>query len=130
MFNLFISIHFLQPMKQLTDPLTGETFFPKRQNQKFANSRNRIKFYNKKIIELRSSKSKYDKPLHRNYCILRDLLKVKQEVILHKQFLLGKGYNFTVFTDYKKKGDKLFPAVYGFIVQDIGNEQVKIFANE
>jgi hypothetical protein len=37
----------------MKDPFTNEEFNPKRNNQKFANSKNRIKFHNTRANQLR-----------------------------------------------------------------------------
>jgi hypothetical protein len=116
-------------MFKKTDPLTGEQFVGNNK-QRFACAANRIKYYNNRNIELRKKMNAHNKPLHKNYCILRELMQGKKESSFHKQFLLGKGYCFTVFTNYRKHGDKSYPAVYDYILFDAGNDIIKIISNE
>ena len=83
------------------DLLTGEEFETSRINQKFINPKNRIKYYNEKAKQLRQEKAFINKPLHNNLCILKELLADKNEIVKHKQFLLGKGFSFGVHTQYE-----------------------------
>ena len=68
------------------DLLTNEEFIPKRINQRFANSENRIKYYNNKANELRHYLSYINKPLNQNFKIISQLMENKTEAIFHKEF--------------------------------------------
>lgn len=109
-----------------TDPLTGEVFIALRSNQVFANDENRIRYNNLKAKELRENKSQVDKPLLNNFRILNDLMSGKQEEIYHKQFLLGRGYSFLVFTNYMDYNGKRCLAVYKYIIIPMENDKIKI----
>jgi hypothetical protein len=109
-----------------TDLLTGEKFFPKRRNQRFSVPANRIKYYNNRAAELRSQKSFVDRPLHVNYKILAELMKDKKEETFHKQFLLGKGYDFSKSTHAEKYQDNNHFALYCFIIIPYQNDLFKI----
>lgn len=111
------------------DPLTGEEFIQKKSTQRFAKPENRIKFYNNKFVETRRQLNGFNTPLRRNFCILRKLMDGKKEVSHHKEFLLGQGYCFGVFTNYKMYGGKSYPAVYNYILIDAGNSMLKIINN-
>lgn len=111
---------------QKTDLLTGEQFLPKRRNQRFLSSQNRIKFHNIKAAEIRIAKSFIDKPLHLNYRILNSIMKGKNETFFHKQFLLGKGFYFGVQTHIENYKGKNCIAVYNYIVIPHENDQIKI----
>ncbi|MBK7110274.1 MAG: hypothetical protein IPH61_14430 [Bacteroidetes bacterium] len=108
------------------DPFTNETFLATRSNQVFANDQNRIKFNNLKAKEFRNKRSFVDKPLHTNIRILNELMGGKTEVELHKQFLLGKGYSFEVFTHYIEINKKQYHALYEYAIIPLANEQIKI----
>ncbi len=108
------------------DLLTGEEFETNRINQNFINAKNRTKYYNNKARELRRKTARINKPLHKNLRILNELLVDKSEIILHKQFLLGRGYHFMVFTHYERYGEKTHPSLYQYIIIKMENEQIKI----
>lgn len=109
-----------------TDPFTGEVFIASRSNQLFAKDENRIKYNNLKAKELRNKRSFVDKPLHTNLRILNELMASKTEIVLHRQFLLGKGYTVDVFTHYEEINGKNQHAVYEFVLIPLPNEQIKI----
>lgn len=108
------------------DLFTGELFVPKRINQRFANSFNRISYYNKKANELRHSVAFINKPLHLNLRILNELMSDENEKIFFKQFLLGKGFSFKVHNNVCQHDGKNHYAVYHYIIISLNNEQIKI----
>ena len=112
-------------MKKI-DLLTGEEFETNRVNQNFASAKNRIKYYNEKAKMLRQKAAFINKPLHNNLRILDELMANTKELSKHKEFLLGKGFNFGVHTHYEKyKGTKRI-ALYQYIIIPLENEQIKI----
>ena len=110
------------------DLLTQEEFVPARINQRFANSKNRIKYHNNRAKEFRLRYAYIDKALHRNVKILNELMKDKKEGEFHKQFLLGKGYDFNVHTHVECLDDKNYYAVYQYIVISLENNKIKIIS--
>ncbi len=112
------------------DLLTGEPFVAKRINQVFANSRNRIAYHNKRANELRHSAALINKPLHVNLRILNELMKGKKEKTFHKQFLLGKGFSFSVHNHVNFYEGKNHYAIYQYTIVNLGNEQIKIIKND
>ncbi len=112
------------------DLLTGEEFIPKRSTQKFANAKNRIAYHNMNATKLRQSISHINKPLHQNLRILNELMNDKNEAVFHKQFLLGKGFSFSVHTHLEKYNDNNFCAVYQYIFFPLENQQIKIIKND
>lgn len=108
------------------DLFTGEPFVPKRINQRFANSFNRISYYNKKANELRHSAAFINKPLHINLRILNELMHNEDEKIFFKQFLLGKGFSFNVHNNIKNHDGKNHYAIYHYVVITLTNGQIKI----
>jgi len=109
-----------------TDLLTGESFDSTRINQKFANPGNRIKYYNNKASKLRHSNAWVDKPLHKNLCILNELMENKKEQIFHKQYLLGKGITFKINSHFEEYDGKQRNAVYQYIIVPLPEEKIKI----
>jgi hypothetical protein len=100
----------------MKDPFTNEEFEPKRLNQRFANSQNRIGFYNNKANKLRREKAFVDKPLNTNLKILNDIMKGKDDENFHEEFLRGKGYNFEVYNGISKSKNNTGYSVYNYIL--------------
>lgn len=117
-------------MMKRNDLLTNEEFIPTRNNQKFACPENRIKFHNNKANELRQQTAFINKPLHKNYKILLELMDGHYNKEFHKQFLLGKGFEFGVFTHLKKVVEDNHIAIYDFTVVPLNDFRVKIIVND
>lgn len=115
----------MKPIEK-TDPFTGEIFIAFRANQVFASDENRIRYNNLKAKEIRESKSQVDKPLLNNFRILNELMTGKSEEVFHKQFLLGRGYNFTVLTHNEILNGKPHIAIYNFILAPVDGDKIKI----
>jgi hypothetical protein len=98
------------------DLLTGETFNATRINHKFAKPSNRIKFNNRKATKLRHSVQHINKPLHQNLKILNEIMVDTIKKKIHKQWLLGKGFNFGVMTHFIELGDEQRKCVYDFCI--------------
>lgn len=110
------------------DLLTQEEFTPSRINQKFANARNRIKFYNDRANEFRHSIAYISKALNLNIRILNSLMKDRKDLIIHKQYLLGKGFAMGIHTHIEQyNGNKQF-AIHKYIIIPLANDEVKIIA--
>lgn len=108
------------------DLLTGEEFTVKRINQKFARPQNRIKYYNNKANQLRHKNANINKALYANVCILDELMKNTNKALFHKQYLLGKGFSFNVFTHYENYEGKRYSVVYEYFIIPQDNEKIKI----
>lgn len=106
--------------------LTGQEFTPVRSNQLFISPEARIKYHNIKSNRIRKRKAYIDKPLHENYKILTELMKNKDKLSVHKQYLLGRGFNFLVFTNYKNYEGKRYPCIYDYIIQAYDNDTITI----
>lgn len=105
-----------------TDPLTGEKFIPKRNNQKFATRSNQVRFNNKKARERRELKSEINKTLDKNRAILEQLHDNQPHVLHSKDFLLGAGYHFGCFTHSIKVDDRLIRCVFDLGIEKVGNK--------
>jgi hypothetical protein len=112
------------------DLLTGEEFVPKKSSQRFATPQNRIKYNNEKASQIRLQRAFIDKPLHHNRAILLDLLETKRDLIIHREFLRGRGYDFCLTTHYDEWEGKNVPCLYEFMIIKINNEQIKILKND
>ncbi len=113
-----------------TDLLTGEKFEAMRINQKFAKPKNRIKYNNQKATALRHKTAFVNKQLHVSYRILNDLSYIKNEIIVHKQYLLGKGFSFQVHTHFEDYEGISYYAIYDYIIIPLENERIKIIKND
>jgi hypothetical protein len=108
------------------DLLTGEKFTPKRITQKFACSENRTRYHNSRANKLRHSLRYVNAPLQQNFKILSELMEGKTEQKFHKQFLLGKGYSFNVFTHYHPLESKNVPCIYFYAISLVENDIITI----
>lgn len=112
----------------MKDPFTNEEFEPKRKNQRFATSKNRIRYHNEKANKLRQEKASVDKPLSTNFKILKDIMEGKKNHTVHKEFLRGRGYDFKVYNGLcDVKNDKGY-CVYNYILI-FTESNVKILRN-
>lgn len=109
------------------DPLTGEEFTPKKISQRFANKENRIKFNNEKAKSLRIELAPVINPLKLNYKIIKELIGDNMVLIKNKEFLKGKGFDFTVSTGNEIFKGKIYPMIFEYlIINDFSNYEVKI----
>jgi len=112
------------------DLLTGEEFYPKRNNQHFAKPENRIRFHNNKAQKLRNSLAYINKPLHRNLQILNEIMQEKIELIIHKQYMLGKGFSFKVFNHIEPYNGVNEKCIYQYMIISLDSEKIKIIRND
>lgn len=96
------------------DPLTGETFIKKRNNQVFANRKNQIKYNNLKAREKRNAKAEADRILDKSRQVLKQTLGSNQEIIKSKDYLDGAGLNFGFNTHSIKKDGKIWICIYDY----------------
>ena len=108
------------------DPLTYEEFNPLRINQRFACSKNRIKFHNEKAKEFRQCISYITKPLLNNIRILDSVMKNKKKHLVHKQFLLGMGFSFHHNSHTEVYEGKNRFAIHHYILVPTAEENVEI----
>ena len=115
--NKICFIHLRIILFYMIDPHTGEEFEPKRKSQKFATPQNRIAFNNAKAALIREEKSVIDRPLHKNYRILEELMAGGlNQFTLSQERLIGKGFDFRVHNNVEKYEDKLHYCVYEYIL--------------
>ncbi len=90
----------------MIDPLTGEEFVPKRSNQRFSCSENRIKYHNNIANKNRKENAFVDKALKQNRMILDKYMKGKSKCSFHEEFLKGAEYDIETFNGmcYTKQG--------------------------
>ena len=100
----------------MKDPLTQEEFVPKRCNQRFANSQNRIKYYNNKANQERIENAFIDKPMKKNLKILKELMEGKTNEFFHIEYLRGKGYDFNFYHATCKAKNSTGYCLYNYIL--------------
>jgi len=113
-----------------TDPYTGETFTPKRNNQFFALPENQIAFNNRKAAIKRKEKANIDKPLDKNRRILKQLLGTEKAIMKSKEFLLGSGYNFRYFTHQVLVENEKADCIYEYVIKKKENQNYLIWKLE
>lgn len=100
------------------DPYSGESFMPKRSNQKFANRKNQVAWNNKKAREKREAKKTVNNALDKNRNILIKLLGGKARVIKSKEFLHGAGFSFGHYCQCIKVDGIIYQLVYDYAIAD------------
>jgi hypothetical protein len=113
-------------------PYSGVEFVPKRTNQVFSNDKYRIAHNNQKSNSKRKRLSAINKPLLKNYDILNLIIGHEQEKVVHKEYLRGAGFSFSVFTHLHKDEnmDKLYYALYNFYYVKVDDNFYKIIKND
>lgn len=107
-------------------PVSNIEFKPKRSNQIYYSASQRIFHNNQKSNDKRKKRAFVEKPLITNHNILEDLLNGNSKMTFHKEYLLGKGYNFSVFTHYSKYGEKQHPAIYNYLLFQLNDNMIQI----
>jgi len=113
-------------------PYSGIEFIPKRSNQIFANSGCRIAYHNNRNNDKRKELAKLFKPIEKQYEILLKLLSGRKEVKVHKEYLRGAGFNFSLFTHihYNETIKKNCYALHAVHYYKVDQDYYKICAND
>ncbi len=113
-------------METAKDPFTGETFYKRRSNQKFASRENQIRYNNHLAGEKRKSKASIDGYLDKNRTILKSILGNEKIATKSKDFLLGAGFHFGCHTHSVQRGKDIWMCVYDYAFFKVGDDQYKI----
>lgn len=106
------------------DPLTGELFTPKRNDQIFANRKNQVEFHNAKAREFRDSALITNSKLKKNWEILILILNNKSIKIVKKDELMLFSFDFTYMTKYIKNSDQMF--VFNIALKELDDDNYRI----
>ena len=106
----------MKEVTRRTDPQTGEVFFPKRANQKFARPENRIKFNNDAANELRKEREHINKPIHIAHVKLRKLMDGINEAEFSFDYMDGAKIDFNLFNHYVLHNEIKRRAIFEFII--------------
>lgn len=109
-------------------PYSGLEFVPKRSNQVFIDSESRIAFNNEKNNSKRKKLAYINRPLQKNYDILKGLLGNQNEMYVHSEHLRGAGFSFKVFTHLNeiRENDDYVYGIYHFQIERLKNNIYKI----
>ena len=109
------------------DPLTGQTFIPKRSNQRFATSYNRKKFNNQIANDLRKEREYIIGPLNKSHYLYKKLMNGKNVAIFSFDYLDGYGLKFNTFTHHEIIKGAQVPCFFEFAIYIDGiSKTVKI----
>ena len=107
-------------MEAIKDLLTGESFRPRRKNQKFKNPQNRIEYHNNKAYNENNYRAFISEPLKQNHKILMKLITEPNTLKrFSNDYLLGMGFNLSVLTHFEAYENKTLPALFNFIYIDL-----------
>lgn len=119
-----------EPAKR-RDLLTGEEFIPKKITQRFTTPQNRIKYNNLKASQEKQNIAFYNKPLLKNYRILLELVGKNKSATYSRDYLLGSGFNFSIFNHFSVIEGRNYPSVNEFtLVIQKENPNIKIIKND
>ncbi len=113
-------------MIQTKDPLTAELFIKRRNNQRFANRQNQIRYNNIKAQKKRDAKLPFEKALDKNRTILQKILGDGKEKLISRDFLLGMGFSFGYLLYHKSIDGVTYAGIYEFGIAKIEDDKYKI----
>jgi len=113
-------------MENAKDLLTQEEFIKQRSNQKFASSKNRIRYNNLKARKKRITKGPIDRMLDQNRTILSRIIGNKTEIIVSRDYLLGAGFSFAYYSFNKEVDGVTYSGIYEFGIVKISDDKFKI----
>ena len=112
----------------LSDPLTKESFVPKRSNQKFSCRLNQIKYNNRKAKSKRLAKAPYDNVLDSNRNILIRIIGEEDDRIVSKDYLLGAGFVFGYFIKSMVQDNINYQCIYNYAITQLEDGKYKIYS--
>ena len=103
-------------------PYSNKLFEAKRQNQVFASAEDRKAYHNEQNNSLRKKLSFTNKKILKNYKIADEILGDFTDVSVHREYLKGKGFSFTVFTNLTKIKDELVFGLFDIAFMKLPDE--------
>ena len=104
------------------DPWTNQEFTKHRSNQKFQCKENQIRFNNERARQKRNAMASINRALDKNRKVLQAILGEQESVKRSRDFLLGAGYHFGVFTHNIKIEGILWNCVYEYGITDVQDQ--------
>jgi hypothetical protein len=99
----------------------SEEFETNRIDQFFINRLHQVSYNNNKQSNLRKRLAKINTPILKTLRIYKDLLALKSQIRVSKDFLRGKGANIAVFTHLEEIDDKIVNILYDIAIFDQGD---------
>ena len=96
------------------DPLTGEEFSTSKQNQKFANAKNRVRYNNHLAHKKRLSLQKWNNPINANLKALDRIMFGVNQKTVSVDFLIGAGIHLGYFTNSFKADGIIYQCIYHY----------------
>jgi hypothetical protein len=113
-------------MENAKDLLTQEEFIRQRSNQKFASSKNRIRFNNLIARQKRLMKGSVDRKLDQNRTILSRIIGDKPEIIVSRDYLLGAGFHFAYYSFNHEIKGVTYSGIYEYGIAKTSDDKFKI----
>jgi hypothetical protein len=113
-------------MENAKDLLTHEEFIKQRNNQKFASSKNRIRYNNLKARQKRVIKAPVDRILDQNRKVLSRIIGNKTEIIVSRDYLLGAGFSFNYYSFIKEVNAVTYFGIYEYGIAKTSDDKFKI----
>ncbi len=113
-------------MKKQIDPYSGESFYPKRSNQRFSSRTNQIAYNNAKAKKERDQHTFYDNQIKKNWKILISALKDKKNTVQTKDYLLGRGYDFRFLNNLRIQDKTSYFGLYDCGIRLTENDKYEI----
>jgi len=113
-------------MKVLQDPLTGEDFIPKRNNQRFASRKNQIRFNNNLALERKEYKCEILRRLETNWNALGIILGNNSIIERSEEFLRGAGLHFGYVTHSIMRDGHRWNCVFNYAYLKTNKDCIKI----
>jgi len=110
------------PIKTRLCPFTQTLFDARRNNQKFSTPEARKSYHNLINNSLRKKLSFINKQLLKNYKIADEILGDFTDVSVHREYLKGKGFSFTVFTNLTQINDELVFGLFDIAFMKLPDE--------
>lgn len=113
-------------MKVLQDPLTGEDFIPKRNNQRFASRKNQVRFNNDLALKRKEYKCEILRQLENNWKALRNTLGNYSIIECSEEFLRGAGIHFGYITHSIMRNGNRWNCVFNYAYLKKDKECIKV----
>ena len=113
-------------MQTIKDPLTGQPFIKKRNNQKFSSPRNRA-IYNNQLAKVeRDFLAQANLLLRENLRLLNKLIQPNEVKTFSRNYLIKAGYAIQLTTHTERYGDINCHALYNYVLLDLMEDKPTI----
>ena len=113
-------------MRVLQDPLTGEEFIPKRNNQRFASRKNQIRYNNDLALKRKDNKRDILHQLEKNWKVLRNTLGNDSTTECSVEFLRGAEIHFGYITHSIMRNGNRWNCVFNYAYLKKSKDCIKV----